>query len=51
MAEELLEISLGEELDSRFINNIILEDRELDDEENLKLITLYEGEFGYGYEE
>ena len=49
MAEALIEVSLSEQ-DARFIQNIIMNDKELDELEEFELIQLYDNEYGYGVE-
>lgn len=50
MAEALIDMDMPE-LEARWLQNIIINDSELDDEEDYKLKELYDNEFGFGMEE
>jgi len=50
MCEALLDMEM-DELDSRWVQRIMINDSELDDAEDYKLKELYDNSFGYGMEE
>ena len=50
MCEALLDMEM-DELDSRWVQRIMINDSELDDAKDYKLKELYDNSFGYGMEE
>ena len=50
MAEALIDVLMPSE-DARWLQNIIINNRDLEEEEDYRLIHLYDEEFGYGIEE
>ena len=50
MAEALIDMQLPSD-DARWLQNIIINDSDLEEEEDYRLVMLYDSEFGYGMEE
>jgi len=50
MAEAMMDMQVSN-IDHRWLELILLNDSELDEEDDYRLKMLYDGEFGYGIEE